>query len=108
MDAVDHAADAVIDPAEQVGTDRKGQRLAAEPHPRAAQIEAGGGFQHLDRQHLLVERGHAPEPRVTVAADHLDRLVQPDIDRPPQEQQRSLDTCRHAIRKYISPHFRTP
>ena len=49
-------------------------------------------------------RRDAPQARATVAAAHLDRVVQADVERAPQEQQRTFQPRRRAFNR--EPHCR--
>jgi hypothetical protein len=89
--AVEDAPDAVVDPPEQSRADGEQQRLAEEAHPRTLQRQPGGRLQHFDDDGLLVEHRDPAEAPATVLADHLDGVVEPDVEVAAQEQQRAVD-----------------
>ena len=95
--AVDHLADAVEHAAQHRRREAERQRLAEEAHDGAGQREARRRLEHLDGHHVAVERRDAAQPRAAVDPADLDRVVEPDVERALQEQQRAFESRRGAF-----------
>ena len=81
--AVEHAAEDARREPNDSGSPMKRTTVSRERQPRR-------GFQHLDRHEIAVDRGDTAKPRAAVGAADLDRLVQADVERAPEEQERPL------------------
>ncbi len=89
--AVDDAPDAVENSPQELGPDAEPERLAVQTNSGRGRRQPLGGFQHFDYHVPLVEQRYPSETPSSVAANHVHRLVEADVDVTPHEQQRPLD-----------------